>query len=102
MEFSHYNAAVDLVERNLAPDRASQTAVIDESGSHSYAELAERVNRCGNALRDLGLQPEQRVLLCLYDGIDFPACFLGAIKAGTSFPADQRQQCGQLATMHMC
>ncbi len=82
MEFSYYNAAVDLVERNLAPDRAGRTAVIDESGSHSYAELAERVNCCANALRDLGLQPEQRVLLCLYDSIDFPACFLGAIRAG--------------------
>ena len=82
MEFSYYNAAVDLVERNLTSDRASRIAVIDESGSHSYSELAERVNRCANALRELGLQPEQRVLLCLYDSIDFPACFLGAIKAG--------------------
>jgi benzoate-CoA ligase len=25
---------------------------------------------------------EQRVLLCLHDTIDFPACFLGSIKAG--------------------
>lgn len=82
MECLHYNAAVDLVERNLAPERAGRIAVIDESGSHSYSELAERVNRCANALRELGLEPEQRVLLCLYDSIDFPACFLGAIKAG--------------------
>ena len=82
MEFSFYNAAVDLLDRNLTPDRASRIAVIDESGSHSYSELAERVNQCGNGLRELGLQPEQRVLLCLYDSIDFPACFLGAIKTG--------------------
>ena len=27
-------------------------------------------------------QPEQRVLLCLLDTIDFPSVFLGAIKAG--------------------
>jgi benzoate-CoA ligase len=78
----YYNAAADLVDRNLTADRAQKTAVIDETGSHSYAELAERVNRCANALRELGLEPEQRVLLCLYDSIDFPACFLGAIKAG--------------------
>ncbi len=82
MEFSHYNAAVDLVERNLKPGRGSRIAVIDESGSHPYTELAAHVNRCGNVLRDLGLQPEQRVLLCLYDSIDFLACFLGAIKVG--------------------
>ena len=82
MEFPFYNAAVDLLDRSLTADRASRIAVIDESGPHSYSELAERVNRCGNALRELGLQPEQRVLLCLYDSVDFPACFLGAIKTG--------------------
>ncbi len=82
MEVSYYNAAVDLLERNLTPERAGRIAIIDESGSHTYAELAERANRCANALRDLGIQAEQRVLLCLYDSIDFPACFLGAIKAG--------------------
>ncbi len=82
MEFSYYNAAVDLIGRNLIPDRADRVAVIDESGSYTYASLAERVDRCANALRALGIEPEQRVLLCLYDSIDFPACFLGAIKAG--------------------
>ncbi len=82
MEFSYYNAAVDLTERNLTAERAGRTAIIDETGSHTYAELAERVNRCANALRELGIQAEQRVLLCLFDSIDFFACFLGAIKAG--------------------
>ena len=82
MEFSYYNAAVDLTERNLTVERAGRIAIIDESGLHTYAELAERVNLCSNALRQLGIQAEQRVLLCLYDTIDFAACFLGAIKAG--------------------
>ena len=40
------------------------------------------MNRCANALTGLGLQREQRILLCLLDTIDFPAVFLGAIKAG--------------------
>jgi benzoate-CoA ligase len=82
VQFSFYNAAVDLIGRNLSPERAGRIAVIDESGSHTYYELAERVDRCANVVRELGVQPEQRVLLCLYDSIDFPACFLGAIKAG--------------------
>jgi hypothetical protein len=42
----------------------------------------ERVDRVASALVALGLQMEQRVLLCLHDTIDFPACFLGSIKAG--------------------
>ena len=77
-----YNAAHDLIERNLAAGRAGKTAFIDDHGSYTYGDLAVRVNRCANALVDLGLQPEQRVLLCLHDTIDFPAVFLGCIKAG--------------------
>ena len=77
-----YNAAHDLIERNLAAGRANKIAYIDDGGSCSYGELAERVNRCANALVKLGLAREERVLLCLHDTIDFPAAFLGAIKAG--------------------
>jgi len=76
-----YNAGVDLLERHL-PKRARQTAFIDDRGRLSYGELAERANRAGNALRALGLQPEQRVVLLLLDTTDFPTAFLGAIKAG--------------------
>ena len=77
-----YNAAHDLVERNLAAGRGEKIAYIDDAGSYSYAELAQRVNRAGNALRSLGIGMEARVMLCLLDSIEFPAAFLGAIKAG--------------------
>ncbi|HKW80263.1 MAG TPA: benzoate-CoA ligase family protein [Casimicrobiaceae bacterium] len=77
-----YNAAADLVERNLAPGRADRIAFIDDKGSYSFAELARRVNRCANAWRRLGLRAEDRVALLLHDSIDFPTAFLGAIRAG--------------------
>lgn len=76
-----YNAAVDLIDRNLFA-RPNKTAYIDETGSYSFAELGERVNRCANALTALGLGLEARIMICLLDTIDFPAAFLGAIKAG--------------------
>ncbi|HWH77826.1 MAG TPA: AMP-binding protein, partial [Candidatus Binatus sp.] len=76
-----YNAAVDLIERNLDA-RAEKIAYIDDRGSYSFAELADRVNRCANVLTNLGLPAESRVMVCLLDSIDFPAVFLGAIKAG--------------------
>jgi len=77
-----YNAAYDLVERNLAAGRAAKLAYIDDAGQYTFGELAERVNRFGSALLGMGLETEQRVLLALTDTIDFPTAFLGAIKAG--------------------
>src|SRR5579872_52137 len=77
-----FNAATDLLDRNLAAGRGDKLAFIDDRNSLTYAQLAERVDRAAGALRRLGLQPEQRVMLCLLDTVDFPAAFLGAIKAG--------------------
>jgi benzoate-CoA ligase len=77
-----FNAAHDLLERNLRAGRAPKIAYIDDGGSYTYGELAARVNRFANALHGFGMHMEQRILLCLQDGIDFPTAFLGAIKAG--------------------
>ena len=77
-----YNAAFDLLERNLRAGRGGKVAYIDDAGSTTYAQLNERVNRFANALVSLGLRMEDRVLLCLHDGVDFPVAFLGCIKAG--------------------
>jgi benzoate-CoA ligase len=77
-----YNAAVDLVGRNLAAGRASKTAYVDDSGSCTYAQLAERVDRAANALRALGIERESRIAIAMLDCADWVALFLGAIKAG--------------------
>jgi benzoate-CoA ligase family protein len=77
-----YNAAADLVDRHLAEGRGASIAYRDDRGVYTYAELAERVNRAGNALAELGIEPEHRVLLLMLDTIDFVALFLGAMKLG--------------------
>jgi benzoate-CoA ligase len=77
-----YNAAHDLVERNLVAGRGGKTAYVDDQGRYTYAELAERVNRAADVLSSLGLGMEDRILLAHLDTIDFPSVFLGAIKAG--------------------
>jgi benzoate-CoA ligase family protein len=77
-----YNFAADVLRRNLDAGRGGKAAYVDHSGSHSYAELAERVERFGHALRSLGIRREERILICLTDTIDWPTAFLGAIKAG--------------------
>jgi len=77
-----YNAAHDLIERNLRGGRAGKVAFVDDAGRYTFGELAARVNRFGSGLQALGLGMEDRVLLALADTIDFPTAFLGAIKAG--------------------
>ena len=77
-----YNAAHDLVERNLVAGRGGKIAYIDDQGRYTFAELAGRVSRAANALTGLGLEMESRVMLAHLDTIDFPSVFLGAIKAG--------------------
>jgi benzoate-CoA ligase family protein len=77
-----YNFADDVLARNLTAGRSEKFAYIDPRGTWSYGQLAERVARCGNLLRSLGIRREQRILVCLTDTIDWPTSFLGAIKAG--------------------
>src|SRR5438477_2973346 len=77
-----YNAAVDLVGRNLAAGRGGKIAYIDDAGSCTYAQLAERVDRAANALHSLNIHREERVAIAMLDSADWPVVFLGAIKAG--------------------
>jgi len=77
-----YNAAVDFVDRHVAEGRGAKVAFIDDRGSLTYAGLAKRTARAGNALRALGVHEEQRVAMCMLDTVDFPCVFWGAVKAG--------------------
>ncbi len=77
-----YNFAADILSRNLDAGRGAKAAYIDPRGRYSYADLAERVERFGHALRALGIRREERILICLTDTIDWPTAFLGAVKAG--------------------
>jgi benzoate-CoA ligase family protein len=77
-----YNAAVDFIDRHLEEGRGARVAVRDDLGQYTYADLAERVNRAGSALRSLGVHEEQRVMIAMLDSIDFVAVFWGAMKIG--------------------
>jgi benzoate-CoA ligase family protein len=77
-----YNFAADILDRNLKAGRAGKPAFIDPRGAWTYGQLADRVARFAGALRALGVQREERILICLLDTIDWPTAFLGALKAG--------------------
>src|SRR5512146_2757826 len=77
-----FNAAVPFIDRHLAEGRGPKVAIRSAAGDVSYAELAERVNRCGNALLGLGVRKGDRLLLVVKDCPEFFYLFWGAIKAG--------------------
>src|SRR5436853_7906343 len=77
-----YNAAVDMVDRNVAQGRGGKTAFIDPARRLTYGELADACARVGPMLARLGLQREDRVAMIMLDTIDFPILFWGAIRAG--------------------
>ena len=78
-----FNAAVPFIDRHLKEGRGAKPVIKSHDGETvTYAELAERVNRCGNALKALGVAPGERVLLIVKDCPAFFYAFWGAIKAG--------------------
>ncbi|HXM58667.1 MAG TPA: benzoate-CoA ligase family protein [Candidatus Dormibacteraeota bacterium] len=78
-----YNAAADLLDGNLEAGRGDRVAIRTTDGaSMTYADVAAAANRAGNALRELGVEMENRVLLAALDGPEFAATFFGAIKLG--------------------
>lgn len=77
-----YNAATTFVDENIRQGRGKKTAIYFQDEKFTYQDLFEKVNQTGNALRDLGLELEQRLLLVLPDSPEFAFAFFGAIKIG--------------------
>jgi benzoate-CoA ligase family protein len=77
-----YNAATTFVDDNIAQGRGGEIAIYYQDEKITYQQVSERVNRTGNALRALGIEIENRVLLILPDSPEFAYSFFGAIKIG--------------------
>jgi benzoate-CoA ligase len=70
------------VDENIAQGRDEHVAIYYQDQKFTYRDVYEKVNQTGNALRNLGLEIEQRVLLVLPDSPEFAFSFFGAIKIG--------------------
>jgi benzoate-CoA ligase len=75
-----YNFARDIFERNNT--RRDRIAYIDQSGSWTYQQLRQRAESFAHVLEALQVRPEERVLMCLLDSVDWPSVFLGTLYAG--------------------
>src|SRR5256885_6479736 len=78
---ARYNAAETFIDSHRGV-RESAVAIRCQGKSITYGELAANVDRCGSALRELGIGLEQRVLILCVDSPAFVYAFFGAIKIG--------------------
>jgi benzoate-CoA ligase family protein len=81
------NMADFFLGKRLAEGRGEHTALlVDRAGQPprriSYAEVARATDHFAHVLQKLGVEPEQRVLLALEDGLDFVAAFFATLKLG--------------------
>ncbi|MBI3196036.1 MAG: AMP-binding protein, partial [Rhodospirillales bacterium] len=77
-----FNVAAPFIDRHVGEGRGAKAAIRTAEETVTYAELAERVNRAGNALLGAGLKPGDRMLMMVKDCPAFFYLFWGAIKAG--------------------
>jgi benzoate-CoA ligase family protein len=77
-----FNASTWLVDRHVAEGRGARVAVECGDSQLTYTDLLAEVHAAANGLRQLGVRPEERVILVLNDGVPFVATFLGALRIG--------------------
>ena len=73
-----------LFEAQVARSPAAPALLVEQQ-SLSYAELNERANQLAHYLLQLGVQPDQRVAVCLERGVAMVVALLAVMKAGGAY-----------------
>jgi 2-aminobenzoate-CoA ligase len=76
------NAAVEMVDSHVEAGRGEKVAIYFQDRELTYRDLVERVDRFGNALRDLGVEPGQRVFVRFPNRPEYVVAVLAAQKIG--------------------
>ena len=77
-----FNASVYLLDRQLEAGRGDHLAVVGPGGRRTYAELAAEVQAAAAGLAELGLRPEERIVLFSADRAELLALFLAGLRMG--------------------
>jgi benzoate-CoA ligase family protein len=76
------NIADHYVGDRLREGRGDRIALRLDDGTRSYADVERLASRFGNALRALGVRPEERVVVALPDGEAYVGAIFGILKLG--------------------
>src|ERR1700730_3350776 len=77
-----YNVGADLLERNLIAGRGNKQAIASAARDLTYQELFNLACGAAQALKDLGVRREERVLIVGSDSPVWVAAFLGTVLIG--------------------
>ncbi|HEY2749115.1 MAG TPA: benzoate-CoA ligase family protein [Polyangia bacterium] len=77
-----FNMAHYFLDARIEEGRGDHVAVIDDHGRYTYRQVQALANQVGNALSAIGVGVEDRVLIGLFDGVEFAATFFGVLKIG--------------------
>ena len=77
-----FNACEYLLDRRLAAGDENRLALTGPGGELTYGQLHQQVLRAAGALRGIGLQPEQRMMMCMADSPEFVIVYLAAMRIG--------------------
>jgi benzoate-CoA ligase len=77
-----FNVADHCILPNLTSARRNRPYMLCGDDTLTYGDLHRQANQVGNALKSLGVVPEQRVMLLMLDTLAFPPCFWGAVRIG--------------------
>jgi len=74
------NFIKDFVEQ--AERKPEAPALIHEGRTYSYGELMEQIDRCGRALKEIGVKPGDRVALMMNNRPESAVVYNATIKIG--------------------
>src|SRR3954469_6354585 len=77
-----FNMAHYFLDARIEEGRGDHIAVIDDAGRYSYRQVQAMANQVANALTSMGVGVEDRVLIGLFDSVEFAAAFFGILKIG--------------------
>jgi benzoate-CoA ligase family protein len=77
-----FNACEYLLDRRVKAGDGGRLALTGPGGDLSYAQLLDRVQRTAAALGEVGLEPEQRLVMVMADSPGFVAVYLAAMRMG--------------------
>jgi benzoate-CoA ligase family protein len=81
-ESKNLNVASYFLEHDVIGGKGKRVAIYLKDEKYTYNDIVSLTNKVGNALKELGVEIENRVYIVLNDSLEFVATYYAAIKIG--------------------